>query len=60
MKAKLAKKREEGYGGWDDPDRCSTGMLQNLLLEHVSKGDPVDVGNFSMMLWNRGEGTLPK
>jgi len=60
MKSKLAKKREQGYDGWDDPKLCPTGRLQNMLLEHVSKGDPVDVGNFAMMLWNRGESLLPK
>lgn len=53
MKAKLAKKRDEGRGGWDDPSRCSISYLQTLLHSHVYKGDMVDVGNFAMMLWNR-------
>lgn len=55
MKAKLAKKREEGRGGWEDKDRCTNAFLSQLLLEHVAKGDPVDVGNLAMMLHQRGE-----
>lgn len=57
MKAKLAKKRAEGRGGWEDEERCSAEFLNQLLNEHVGKGDPVDVGNLAMMLWNRGERT---
>ena len=59
MKAKLAKQRAKGYGGWDDKDECSPEYLQYLLADHIKKGDPVDVGNFAMMLWNRGESTTP-
>lgn len=57
MKAKLAKKRAEGRGGWEDKNQCSAEFLNRLLNEHVGKGDPVDVGNLAMMLWNRGERT---
>lgn len=55
MKAKLAKKRMQGRGGWDDEDECSALWLSSLLREHVEKGDPLDVGNFAMMLHQRGE-----
>lgn len=55
MKAKLASKRAEGYGGWDDPGACAVEDLCRLLVEHVAKGDPVDVGNFAMMIHQRGE-----
>lgn len=55
MKEKLAKKRDEGRGGWDDREACPDGFLQGLLLRHLSKGDPIDVGNFAMMIWNRGD-----
>ncbi|RWX28482.1 hypothetical protein EHH54_32490 [Rhizobium leguminosarum] len=55
MKAKLAKKRAEGRGGWDDEDDCSALWLSELLREHVEKGDPIDVGNLAMMLHQRGE-----
>jgi hypothetical protein len=54
MKAKLAKKREEGRGGWDGPD-CSAKILSDLLRAHVDKGDPLDLGNLAMMLHQRGE-----
>lgn len=55
MKAKLAKKRDEGRGGWEDKEHCSNAFLSRLLVEHVQKGDPVDVGNLAMMIQQRGE-----
>lgn len=55
MKIKLAKKRNEGRGGWADKTECSQIFLSQLLREHVEKGDPVDVGNLAMMLHQRGE-----
>jgi len=55
LKAKLAKKRAGGMSGWDDKTACSEERLQTMLVEHLTKGDPVDVGNFAMMLFNRGE-----
>ncbi|MBN3815166.1 hypothetical protein G3N57_00440 [Paraburkholderia sp. Se-20369] len=54
MKRKLAKKRGEGRGGWNDPEICHVETLARQLVEHVAKGDPVDVGNLSMMLDQRG------
>jgi hypothetical protein len=61
MKKKLAQKRKEGRGGWDDPEQCSIDYLTQLFHEHVAKGDPVDIGNFAMMLWHRIEATdLPR
>lgn len=54
-KAKMAEGREKGRGGWEDPEQCPTERLQLMLLEHLKKGDPVDVANFCMMLWTRGE-----
>lgn len=59
MKAKMAKQRNKGYGGWDDAAICPANRLRHLLNDHVAKGDPVDVGNFAMMLFNRGEVTTP-
>lgn len=49
MKEKLAKSREKGRGGWET---CTPFDLSRMLHEHVSKGDPIDVANFCMMLWN--------
>ncbi|WP_312529627.1 hypothetical protein [Paracoccus sp. (in: a-proteobacteria)] len=54
MKTKLRKKRAEGRSGWDGPE-CDANVLTRLLREHVEKGDPLDVGNLSMMLHQRGE-----
>lgn len=54
MKAKLAVKREDGYSGWDDPDDCSVEHLSYLLVQHLHKGDPIDIANFAMMLHQRG------
>ncbi|WP_258171895.1 hypothetical protein [Burkholderia contaminans] len=58
MKAKLAEKRAAGRGGWDDPKQCDVTTLARYLVEHVAKGDPVDVGNFAMMLHQRAAGPL--
>lgn len=58
MKAKLARKRAEGVGGWDDPEQCHIDYLVHLLAEQIHSRaviDPVDIGNFAMMIFNRGE-----
>lgn len=59
MREKMAKKRGEGYSGWNDKDQCPTERLQTMLDEHLAKGDPVDVANFAMMLWHRNAPTGP-
>ena len=59
MKAKLAKKRADGRGGWQDKGDCSQQFLSDLLRGHVGKGDPVDVANLAMMLHQRGEEIAP-
>jgi hypothetical protein len=59
MKRKLARKREAGYSGWDQPydenteSGCTIDFLWYQLREHIDKGDPVDIGNFAMMIYNR-------
>lgn len=57
MKAKMAKGRADGRHGWHNKNECAEIRLRVMLRQHVSKGDPVDVGNFAMMLFNRGERT---
>ena len=52
MKEKLAKSRDKGRGGWED---CPIEYLIASLKDHILKGDPVDVANFSMMISLRGE-----
>ena len=54
MKAKMAVARAKGRGGWEGPT-CNAEILSRMLRGHVEKGDPRDVANFCMMLWNRGE-----
>lgn len=56
MKEKLGRARSKGRSGWDDPEQCTTAYLSELLHSHVTKGDPVDVANFCMMLHQRGSG----
>lgn len=56
MREKLAKKRSEGRGGWEDPQQCSADELALYLVNHVTKGDPVDVANLAMMLFHRQGG----
>lgn len=55
MKAKLCAKRQEGRCGWEDPQSTPLSFLEDCLRDHVSKGDPVDVANFAMMIWHRLE-----
>lgn len=57
MKAKMASSRAKGRDGWDNPDLCSAAQLNAMLVEHLAKGDPMDVATFAMMLWNRRERT---
>lgn len=57
MKAKLAKKRAEGWGGWQT---TTAEFLSKLLREHVEKGDPVDVANLAMMLHQNGQRIVPQ
>lgn len=60
MKEKLAKKRDEGYGGWEAAAPVS--FLEHLMSEQLSllTPDPVDVANFAMMLFHRkGQIRLP-
>jgi hypothetical protein len=58
MKAKMADQRAKGYQGWEDPEQCPASRLRHMLVMHIAKGDPVDVGNFAMMLFMRGERTM--
>jgi len=51
MKGKLAKKRAQGRGGWEE---CPPEDLTAMLIRHIGKGDPVDVANFAMMLHQTG------
>ena len=52
MKAKMAASRGKGRFGWQT---ASSAHLTYLLVEHLEKGDPVDVANFAMMLHQNGQ-----
>ena len=52
MKKKLREKMREGYHGWDDPDSFNPKAIMRALVDHVDKGDPVDVANVAAFLWN--------
>lgn len=54
MKEKLALARAKGRGGWDDPEECSVDDLTTMLRNQANGGDPVDAGNFAMMIHQRG------
>ena len=52
MRRKLMRKLSTGYSGWDDPD-WTEASIRAAMIEHVEKGDPVDIANFAAFLWNR-------
>lgn len=54
MIRKMYASRQKGRYGWNEETICPTERLQSMLLDHLAKGDPVDVANFCMMLWTRG------
>ncbi|MEL7941010.1 hypothetical protein [Pseudomonas delhiensis] len=57
LKAKLARSRAKGRGGWDNAQVCSVEDLARMLIEHLGKGNSgtfEDVATFAMMLHQRG------
>nr|WP_314606531.1 hypothetical protein [uncultured Janthinobacterium sp.] len=59
MKEKLALARAKGRGGWDDPEQCSVDDLTTMLRNQANGGDPIDAGNFAMMIHQRGGSIAP-
>ena len=57
MLKKLAKKRNQGKRGWNTTRAsgwgCSVRELEEMLREHLVKGDVIDLANCCMMIWNR-------
>jgi hypothetical protein len=52
----LAAEKKYGYSiGWSSPDWMDE--CRARLLEHVAKGDPVDVANYCAFLWFHGTST---
>lgn len=56
MRDKLAVSRSRGRHGWET---APGEYLTELLVQHLIKGDPVDVANFCMMLHQRGDRIYP-
>lgn len=54
LKAKLARAREKGRDGWQDP-AWTADDINRQLHEHAAKGDPLDVAAYCMFLAIRGE-----
>lgn len=53
MGIKLSKKRRDGRGGWWNESICSVDLLRQLLEEHLTKGDMIDVINLAAMIYAR-------
>jgi len=51
MSKKLIKKSKV-KSGWDS-ESFSEEDIKEMLLDHIEKGDMVDVANFAMFIWNR-------
>jgi hypothetical protein len=49
MREKLLAKADRGWRGWNATYYRE--IFRSLLVEHVSKGDWVDVANFAAFLW---------
>lgn len=54
LRERMAEKREEGRGGWEQCDLDGLGLK---LLRSIADGDPIDVGNYAMMIATLGGGT---
>lgn len=54
LRKRLAEKREEGRNGWET---TSVDDLCLKLLRSIADGDPIDVGNYAMMINALGGGT---
>lgn len=55
MHAKMAQARAKGKEGWDDPERCTIDRLIELCDLSLLAAEWVDVANYAMMLWARGQ-----
>jgi len=59
MQAKLLKQMDKGRNGWDDKN-WTLADIKNQMIEHVKKGDMIDVANFAMFHWNQTAPVSPK
>lgn len=54
LRQRMADKRDQGRDGWMT---CDVADLQLKLIRSIADGDPIDIGNYAMMLHARGAGT---
>lgn len=54
MRARMSEKRDQGREGWESAGVDELGLK---LLRSIADGDPIDVGNYAMMIDTLGGGT---
>lgn len=54
LRARMAEKRDQGREGWESVGVDELGLK---LLRSIADGDPIDVGNYAMMIDTLGGGT---
>lgn len=54
LRRRMAEKRQQGREGWEG---CPVDELGLKLLRSIADGDPIDVGNYAMMISALGGGT---
>lgn len=54
MRARMSEKRDQGREGWESAGVDELGLK---LLRSIADGDPIDVGNYAMMIDALGGGT---
>ncbi len=62
MVKKLHQQVVDGYAGWDDPEVWGDVPIEKIkarLIQHIEKGDPVDVANFAAFWWYHERGEAP-
>ena len=57
MRSKLQEKDQSGWASWQDDDFVD--KMRRGLVAHVASGDPIDVANYCMFLWNLHLRTMP-
>lgn len=57
MEQKFMQSYDKGRRGWDNPEWAPE--IRQQLLEHVDKGDPVDVGLFAAFAWFHKQSLAP-
>jgi hypothetical protein len=53
LRSKLMRKMTD-RSGWDDPTWTKEEIIKQLV-EHINKGDMIDVAAFAMFAWNKEE-----